>query len=508
LIAASKTGPAGESSTYGGIAHPLLVYAVIILIAVFLRTLFTSYIELAGDALHHWQFAKVMSENFDLSLFSENHHRMRWATNIWPILYAWIFGWGYGVYYVVPMIFFGFLLISSAVFIRKIKSGFFPFILFVVVFLGEPMFYRSTSHLLTFVFAAVFMMSAAIFLVRAIRIGGQMAYVLTATTLFLAYGAHESSLLFFPGVCAFVLWNAGFRRGLLILVNIGAYGLALIALETLFFDLVSPTPVVFGRFELLGHALDIVKSAAQLRYHVSSILDLMRPWLQLPLTTGILVILGIVGGVYLAGRERIGQEPSGSSLPFFLMVSFFLFQAFLIQSFDPLVPFSPPNVKYLANTTIWATLSTVFAAVSLVDNRRGPTARDVLRNRLMGTAAVLTVLAVVFDHYRGLPSLQAWFWRAGESYEPMETAIKEGAPILSTPEMVMEGYFEDWFSTPLSRVTHPADNEYFAFAVDPAAARKSPFCVDLRSSGNQAGRWLIRCPADLAEAVDGERQSQ
>ena len=94
--------------------HPVLASAIIILVAVFVRTLFTSFIELGGDALEHWHFAKAMAENLDPGAFTRNYHRMRWATNLWPILYAKGFGWGYGVYYVGPIVFFGLLLAANA----------------------------------------------------------------------------------------------------------------------------------------------------------------------------------------------------------------------------------------------------------------------------------------------------------------------------------------------------------------------------------------------------------
>ena len=165
MLGLSPGASSNHQAPHAWLSNPLLAYGVIIAIAVFLRTLFTTYVELGGDALEHWYLAKRMSEHFDVSLFAENHHTMRWATNVGPILYATIFGSSVQVYYSVPILFFGLLLAAAAFFIRLFDKNLFPLVLFIVVFFAEPMFFRATSHLLTFVFAAFFMMVAAIFLV-------------------------------------------------------------------------------------------------------------------------------------------------------------------------------------------------------------------------------------------------------------------------------------------------------------------------------------------------------
>src|SRR5262245_59542484 len=158
MIGLSPGASSNHQAPFTWLSNPLVAYGVIIAIAVFLRTLFTTYVELGGDALEHWYFAKLMSEHFNASLFVENHHTMSWATNALPIIYATIFVWILLVYYLVPMLFFGLLLVASAFFVRLIDKSLFPFVLFIVLFFAEPMFFRATSHLLTFVFAAFFMM--------------------------------------------------------------------------------------------------------------------------------------------------------------------------------------------------------------------------------------------------------------------------------------------------------------------------------------------------------------
>jgi hypothetical protein len=505
----------GESSDrqvpFTWVSDPLFAYAVIIAIAVFLRTLFTTYVELGGDALQHWYFAKLMSEHFNVSLFADNHHTMRWATNAWPILYATIFGWSLQVYYVVPILFFGLLLVASAFFVRLIDKSLFPFVLFIVLFFAEPMFFRATSHLLTFVFAAFFMMVAAIFLVRSVRNGGQGTYALVALFFFLAYGAHENSLVFLPGACVFLLWNLGLRQGLLVIVNIGVYGLVLMIAETIAFDLISPEPVTLGRFELLGRAFTKIGDKATEELNVTSILDLMRSWRELPLYTSVIVISGLIGGIYLAARERIGRQPPGVSLPCFLMVSFFVFHTFMLQSIDPIVPLAPAKEKYFANTAIWAALSTALAANSLIENWRGPIRTDWLRALTLGAALLIGIASLFHVQYRGLPTPGALFWHARESYDPIARAIKGGMPLL-TKRSTKEEVLEAWFSTDLVRIkTHMVRSKpgnkrvkFSAAFTTPEAAtdpnRQMVFCIDLTPNKNLAARgWLIVCPPALAQ---------
>lgn len=490
--------------------HPILACAIIILAAVFLRTLFTSYVELGGDALEHWHLAKAMSADFDPGRLAGNHHRLRWATNAWPILYSALFGWGYGVYYILPILFFGLLLVAAAYFVRLMRPGVFPFALFVLVFFGEPMFFRATSNLLPFIFAALYMMLAACFLVRAVRDGGQILLAATAAFFFLAYGAHENSVLFVPGACAFVLWNLGFRRGLLALVTIGAYGCLLVAAETVAFDLVTSRSITFGRLELLGKAFGITAKAATQRYEVSSILDLIRPWFGIPLYTGILVVAGLASGVYLARMERRGVEAPGVSLPAFFVFSFFFFHAFLLQSVDPVIPFSPPNEKYLTNATIWAALSTTFAVTGLIARWRGTASVDQLRLRVMIVALLIAIVSLSDVQYRRQPQLRAWFWHAEESYQPVRDGLRRGFPVLTVPESPMRRYLSAWFATELVKVEPSEDDPaYFAFEVSDAAQRRGggpTTCIDFRRARNQGGRWLIACPPEMVAAEDIGRE--
>lgn len=490
--------------------HPVLACAIIILVAVFVRTLFTSYIELGGDALEHWHLARTMSEDFDPGRFAGNHHRLRWATNAWPILYASLFGWGYGVYYIPPILFFGLLLVASAFFVRLMRPGVFAFTLFLLVFFGEPMFFRATSNLVPFVFAGFFMMLAGYFLVRAVRDGGQVLFAATAAFFFLAYGAHENSALFVPGACAFVLWNLGLRRGVLTLITIGAYGCLLVAAETVVFDLISSRSITFGRLELLGKAFEITAKSATQRYEVSSILDLIWPWFGIPLYTGILVVAGLVSGVYLARMERRGVEAPGASLPAFFVFSFFFFHAFLLQSIDPVIPFSPPNEKYLTNAAIWAALSTTFAVTGLIGRWQGTATVGQLRLRVMVVALLITIASLSDVQYRRQPQLRAWFWHAEESYQPVRDALRRGFPILTVPESPMRRYLSAWFATELVRVEPSEDDPaYFAFEVPDAMARRGggpTTCIDFRRARNQGGRWLIACPADMAAGGNIERE--
>jgi hypothetical protein len=494
------------------VPFPIFAYVAIIAIALLLRTLFTTYVELGGDALEHWYFAKLMSEHFNVSRFTDNHHDMRWATNAWPILYATIFGWSLQVYYLVPMLFFGLLLAASALFVRLLDQDLFPFVLFLVVFFAEPMFFRPTSQLLPIVFAAFFLMVAAIFLVRSATNGCQWTYALVALFFFLAYGAHENSLVFLPGACFFLLWNLGPRQGLRAIANIGIYGLLLMIAETITFDLVSAKPVTLGRFELLDQTFSRIKHKAIAKHNITSILDLTRPWRELPLYTSAIVVSGLIGGIYLAVRERIGREPIGASLPFFLLVSFFVFHTFLLQSIDPIIPLAPAKVKYLVNTTVWAAMSTALAANSLIENCRWPVPTDRLQAFTLFTVLLIGIASLFVVQYRGLPTPGALFWHARESYAPIAKAIKGGMPVLLDPGISPRQVhaFESWFSTDLVPINPDNKNAEFSVFTTPEAAvdpnREMRFCILLTDYKDLAARdWLVRCPSDaLAKKAENQ----
>jgi hypothetical protein len=196
------------------------------------------------------------------------------------------------------------------------------------------------------------------------------------------------------------------------------------------------------------------------------------------------------------------------------MTSFFIFQTFLLQSIDPVIPLAPPNEKYLANTTIWAALSTTFAANSLIENWRGPMRTDLLRVLTLGVALAIAVTSLSFVQYRDLPTPGALFWHARESYAPLAHAIKKGLPVLTAPGQKapgkrMLGYLEALFSTDLVRIdVDDKDAKFFAYTTPEAAAdpnRKVEFCVDLRWGGNQKnGQWLAVCPPGLTAKAGAE----
>jgi hypothetical protein len=224
------------------------------------------------------------------------------------------------------------------------------------------------------------------------------------------------------------------------------------------------------------------------------------------------VVSGLIGGIYLAARERIGREAPGVSLPFFLMVSFFIFHTFLLQSIDPVIPFAPPKVKYLANTTVWAALSTALAANSLIENWHGAIQTDRLRAFTLCAVLLIAIASLFFVQYRGLPTPNALFWHARESYAPIAKAIKGGMPVLTTPRKAPNPVLEAWFKTDLVRINPgEKDVKFSAFTTPEAAAypnRRMGFCVDLRREEKTlvGGGWLIVCPPALTQ-TEAERPS-
>jgi hypothetical protein len=192
------------------------------------------------------------------------------------------------------------------------------------------------------------------------------------------------------------------------------------------------------------------------------------------------------------------------------MVSFFIFHTFLLQSIDPVVPLAPPNEKYLANATIWATLSATFAVNELVGNWRGEPSRfNLIRAFTLGVALVIGIASLSFVQYRGLPRPGALFWHPRESYAPLASAIEKGMPVLTLPKKKFKNYIEALFSTDLVRInTEENDASFFAYTTPEAAAAakgKVGLCVDLRHESNQVGGgWLIVCPSLRNEAIRPE----
>ncbi len=177
------------------------------------RLLGLEQIEIGGDALKVWEFARQLAHGSGLP--SEfNHHIARFGMVV-PVLVAQlVFGSDAWVYYAAPLAASVVLHLSVYGVARKI-SGRFGGILAVVLLLGFGEMVRPSSQILPELFGPAYVCAAylaALFYTDATGRRGQVFWLaLTALLLFGAYGSKISYLYYAPGA-ALLVWRG--RRAL------------------------------------------------------------------------------------------------------------------------------------------------------------------------------------------------------------------------------------------------------------------------------------------------------
>ncbi|WP_421724052.1 hypothetical protein [Bauldia sp.] len=417
-----------NASTNQGEERPslLLQYVLLIAVAVLLRTIFTAPVETGGDAVRKWNLVGRLLDGEAFSALLQNHQTARWAINLPALGFAELFGWNLTTYFAIGIVLFAVFLCLSAFYLRKSGYGFIYFAFFVIVLFADPMFFRSTGQLQPFIFVAVFMLAHAYFVERGVQSQSQVSYASAALFIFLAYGAKETAVFFVPASCAYVLIAMGFRRGVNTLLWIGLYGVLLVLIEYAVINILAGRWVPLGRLDLLDrHWGNMQRHADGFAFG-----ELFNSWRQLPFYTAVLFVAASASTAYVACRSWMARTMNPLMLPIFFFLSFAFFQTFAIRSLDPLVTFSPPQAKYLADLVPWACFAIVAAAALLISDISDRQMARRVWQALIGSALAICVAALLFpNQYWGHPKARAWIWHGDDTMAFVRDLVDSGVPI-------------------------------------------------------------------------------
>lgn len=207
LLAAVRHSRA-SSWLFLGVVYEVLLVAALGTLVFYWRLLGLEQVEIGGDALKVWEFARQLAHGAGLP--SEfNHHIARFGMVI-PVLVAQlVFGSDAWVYYVAPLAASVVLHLSVYGIARKI-SGRFGGILAVVLLLGFGEMVRPSSQILPELFGPAYVCAAYLAALFYTDATGRRARVfwlaLTALLLFGAYGSKISYLYYAPGA-ALLVWR-------------------------------------------------------------------------------------------------------------------------------------------------------------------------------------------------------------------------------------------------------------------------------------------------------------
>jgi hypothetical protein len=177
------------------------------------RALWLEQVEIGGDALKVWEFARQIASGGGLP-HEFNHHTARFGLVVPATLAQLVWGSSAPVYFAAPLA--ASVALHGAVYAvtRKI-SGIVGGTLAVVLLLLFPDMVRMSSQILPELFGPTYTclaLLAALFYAEAKTRRSQLAWLFaTGAFLFLAYGARISFLYYAPGI-ALLVWNASFAH--------------------------------------------------------------------------------------------------------------------------------------------------------------------------------------------------------------------------------------------------------------------------------------------------------
>ncbi len=317
------------------------LFFVIVIAIFFARSVYTSHPELGGDAKRKWITSVLLSENNDPGVLLDDwHHSARWGV-VGPVaLVNELKGASLFNYYFTPLIFYAFLFAMIMVFAyQSIPISLIG--IFAVLLFYEPMFFRASSQLQPYVFGLTYVVSA-LWLTNKYLSSDKIGFlVLAAVFAFLAYGAKETYIFFYPGVFLF-LW---IRKGFVVTMTFGFMLLFLLAGETLFFNAISGE-LNFGRIQYLSEGKHV--DEMQEKYTNISYYKLIATrWQKIPdFNQSISVVSGIYA-LFLIATGRFFKLNNYVLAIYFVTISYSLSLTFVPLSIDPLMPVQPLFGRYL-----------------------------------------------------------------------------------------------------------------------------------------------------------------
>ena len=291
-------------------------------------------IEIGGDALNKWHFARQWFYRFDITEVPWDHHLSRFGVNVPLHLAQLVFGRKPGVYYVAAVgVFVATALLVYV--IGRLAHGKAAAVLATLWFVSFPSWERAGSQVNPDSFGAFYVGVGMLLLLVYERARSRKLLWLCAssTALFLSYLAKEPFAAFVGGgMLATYLISRNLKHAALY----GAIPVALLAVETVFYRSISQYS---SRFALIS------TTHGKRPILIDNIFGVFGRFTVLPGFWDPLLILAAVGAIALpflipGARRRLWPL-------IFLPLVFFAFYTFAIRRLHPLSLWSSFHARYL-----------------------------------------------------------------------------------------------------------------------------------------------------------------
>lgn len=399
----------------------LEVSVVLVCVAVvfFRRLLELEEVEIGGDALTVWEFARnlVLGGEFPAKL---NHHTTRFGLVLPTMFVQWLFGSQATSYFIGPLLASVLLHVWVYLIVRKL-SGPLGGVIGVLALLNFDPMIRASSQILPEAFGpmyAAFATYAALLFTDAKTLTGRwLALIVTGVGVILAYGAKEVYLFYAPGV-ALLVWFGGTKGPLLpeswtqapsldasrwrrlvhslrtsqliVPAALTAVVLLLVLVETVFLTGVADA----------GSRLDVVKSShgggGARGPRIVEASDFFALYTRAPAewTQALCVAVVTLLGVAAFARDR------RSRLVGLTLFVFFCLQTFIVRKLSPLTPWFEPHPRYLLGLV--GPMAMVFG-IFVGDSLKAVSARSSLRSRMPRLSSLAASLALLLLGGRTIP---------------------------------------------------------------------------------------------------------
>lgn len=492
------------------LAFEIAVVLACALLVFFRRLLELEEVEVGGDALIVWEFARNLVLGGDLPS-SLNHHTTRFGLVLPTMLVQWLFGVQATSYFIGPLVASTLLHVLVYLIVRKLSGPLGGVVSVLALLNFEPMV-RASSQILPEAFGpmyAAFATYAALLFTEATSLRSRwLSLSLTGLGVILAYGAKEVYLFYAPGI-ALLVWFGGAQGPLLPerWINAPPPDAGASRLKRLFHRLKNSRLVVPAALTAVvlflvlietvflvgvadaGSRLDVVSSThgggGEHGPRINTAGDFFALYTQAPaewiqaLTASFFAWLGVTAFC----RDR------RSRLVGLTLLVFFLLQTFVVRKLSPLTPWFEPHPRYLLGMVgPIAMMLGIFVgdALSALGGLLG-SGRSASSSALRNRSLVLPSIALASFVGAGW-SIPAEFERAGgtsrawvrtrERAEDFTAAYEAGIPIIA--------------DTPLGKPAAAAA----ALFIDPAVLRHEDGGIiaskALLRPTSQKGRFLAR----------------
>ena len=360
--------PASELPFKSKLTGPV-AFIVLVLLVFLARSAYTVLPERPDDGRKKWFPAVELSQTGDFGLIlSEQHHSARWGVVLPVAAINAVGGPSLFKFYFAPLLLFALLYAMLVAAAWKTWDARMLVVLAVVLFY-EPYFHRASTQLMSYVFGACFLVAALWALVAWLEREKAVYLVVAAVLAFLAYGAKETYVFFFPGLF-FLLWM---RRGLASGLALAGLILVLLGIETLAFNALSDD-LTLGRVQFLAEGFHANKFLLgtedqldlETRYDDTYYQMVTGRWIQMHPLVRLMAGLFFLGALFMALSRRFRSMDNMALGIILAGLSYTIIMCAVPFRISPLVPLQPVESKYLIVAMPFVTWGAVYAGNQLL----------------------------------------------------------------------------------------------------------------------------------------------